>query len=127
MYPTDLLYSNDHEWIRVEGDECVLGITEFAQDELGEIVFVELPQVGDTFEPGDEIGTVESVKAVAEIMTPVGGEVVEVNEALADAPEAVNSDAHGEGWMVRLRIDPEDDALGSLMDAATYEQFIEGD
>jgi glycine cleavage system H protein len=88
---------------------------------------VELPRVGDTFEAGDEIGTVESVKAVAEIMTPVGGEVVEVNEALADAPEAVNSDAHGEGWMVRLRIDPEDDALGSLMDAATYEQFIEGD
>jgi glycine cleavage system H protein len=127
MYPSDLLYSEDHEWIRVEGDECVLGITEFAQDELGEIVFVELPDVGDTFDAGDEIGTVESVKAVAEIMTPVGGEILAVNEALADAPEAVNSDAHGGGWMVKLKIDPEDEALGSLMDASAYQTFIDGD
>ncbi len=127
MYPTDFLYASDHEWIRVDGDTCTLGITEFAQDELGEIVFVELPEVGDGFDADEEIGTVESVKAVAEINTPIGGEIIEVNEALADAPETVNSDAHGDGWMVKMRIDPDDDVLGSLMDAAAYQDFISGD
>ena len=127
MNPTDYLYSKEHEWIRVEGDTCSLGITEFAQDELGDIVFVELPEVGDSFDGHEEIGTVESVKAVAEINTPIGGEIVGVNEALVDQPELVNKDAHGEGWMVRMRIDPEDDALGELMDAAAYDTFIGGD
>lgn len=127
MYPADCLYSKEHEWIRVEGDTCALGITAFAQDELGEIVFVETPDVGDSFEAHDEIGTVESVKAVAEIYTPVGGEIVEVNEALADSPELVNEDPHGDGWMVRLRIDPESPELGELMDAEAYEAFAGGD
>lgn len=126
MYPADCLYSKEHEWIRVEGDTCTLGITAFAQDELGEIVFVEMPEVGDTFEAHDEIGTVESVKAVAEIFTPVGCEILESNEALADRPELVNEDPHGDGWMVRMRIDPQSDDLGDLMDASAYEAFAAG-
>jgi glycine cleavage system H protein len=126
MYPTDCLYSKDHEWIRVEGDACTLGITAFAQDELGEIVFVETPEVGTSFAAHDEIGTVESVKAVAEIYTPVGGEVVAVNEALVEEPELVNQDPHGRGWMVRLRIDPQAQELGELMDAAAYEAYAAG-
>lgn len=126
MYPADCLYSKEHEWIRVEGDTCTLGITAFAQDELGEIVFVEMPDVGDSFEPEDEIGTVESVKAVAEIYTPVAGEIVEVNGALEDEPELVNQDPHGDGWMVRLRIDPEAEELENLMDAEAYEAFAAG-
>lgn len=126
MYPADCLYSKDHEWIRIDGDTCTLGITAFAQDELGEIVFVEMPEIGDTVEAHDEIGTVESVKAVAEIYTPVGGEIVEVNEALADKPELVNEDPHADGWMVRLRIDPSAEEIGELMDAAAYEAFAGG-
>lgn len=126
MYPADCLYSKEHEWIRVEGETCTMGITSFAQDELGEIVFVEVPEVGDSFEAHDEIGTVESVKAVAEIFTPVGGEIVEVNEALADKPELVNEDPHGDGWMIRMSIDPESDELADLMDAAAYEAFASG-
>ncbi len=127
MYPADFLYSKEHEWISVEGDTCTLGVTEFAQDELGEIVFVELPEAGDTFDAHDEIGTVESVKAVAELYTPIGGEIVEVNDTLADVPETVNSDPHGDGWMVKIKIDPEDESLGELMDAAAYQEFISGD
>ncbi len=127
MYPTDYLYSKEHEWISVDGDTCTLGVTDFAQDELGEIVFVELPDAGDSFEAHDEIGTVESVKAVAELYTPIGGEVVEVNEALEDAPETVNSDPHGDGWMIKIKIDPEDESLGELMDASAYQEFISGD
>lgn len=126
MVPTDLLYSKDHEWVRVAGDTCTLGITEFAQHELGEIVFVELPEQGDSFEAHDEIGTVESVKAVAEVYTPVGGEVVEVNEILEERPELVNEDPHGEGWMVKIRIDPDAEALDQLMDAGAYEEFLSG-
>ncbi len=127
MYPVDCLYSKEHEWIRVEGDTCAVGITAFAQDELGEIVFVETPDVGDTFEAHDEMGTVESVKAVAEIYTPVAGEVVEVNEALEESPQLVNEDPHGDGWMVRLRIDPESAELGDLMDAEAYQAFTGGE
>jgi len=126
MYPADCLYSKQHEWIRLEGDSCTLGITSFAQDELGEIVFVEVPEVGDTFEAHDEIGTVESVKAVAELYTPVAGEILEANEELADRPELVNEDPQGEGWMVRMKIDPESDDLAALMDAAAYEAFTAG-
>lgn len=126
MYPNDRLYSKDHEWIRVEGDTGTLGITEFAQSELGEIVFVELPEEGDAFEAHDEIGTVESVKAVAEVFTPIGGEIVEANEILEDRPELVNEDPHGEGWMVKMRIDPDSDQLDELMEAGAYEEFISG-
>ena len=126
MYPSDRLYSKDHEWVRVEGDTCTLGITEFAQSELGEIVFVELPEEGDSFEAHDEIGTVESVKAVAEVFTPVGGEIVEANEILEERPELVNEDPHGEGWMVKMRIEPDSGELDELMESDAYEEFVSG-
>ena len=123
MYPTDRVYSKDHEWLVVEGDSCEMGITDFAQHELGEIVFVELPEVGDSFEAHDEIGTVESVKAVAEVYTPVGGTVTEVNETLMDEPERVNDDPHGNGWMLKFDLsDPSE--VEDLMDAAAYEAFV---
>lgn len=124
MYPTDFRYSKDHEWIRVEGDIGVLGITHYAQDELGEVVFVEVPEVGDTFNAHDEIGTIESVKAVAEVFTPVAGEIVEVNEALADSPEKINEDPHGDGWLVKIRLVSKTE-LDELMDAEAYRQFVE--
>ena len=124
MYPTDYIYSKEHEWVAVEDDTCTIGITDFAQDELGEIVFVELPEVGDSFEAHEEIGTVESVKAVAEIYTPVGGEIVAVNEALMDEPELVNADPHSGGWMFRIRT-TDSSELDDLMDAEAYTEFID--
>jgi len=123
MYPSDYLYSRDHEWVRVEADTCTLGITEYAQEELGEIVFVELPEVGQSFNATDEVGTIESVKAVAEVYTPVSGEVLEVNSALEDEPELVNDDPHGDGWLMKLKIDSKSD-LGELMSAEAYEEYI---
>jgi glycine cleavage system H protein len=126
MYPSDLLYSKEHEWLRVEEDSCVVGITDFAQQELGEVVFVELPEPGDTFEAGDEIGTIESVKAVAEVYTPVAGEIAAVNVALADAPEAVNDDPHGAGWLIKVKMAGEPD-LSEMMNAEQYEKFASGD
>lgn len=122
MYPTEYRYSKEHEWVRVEDDTCVLGITHFAQEELGEVVFVELPDVGDSFEADDEIGTIESVKAVAEVYTPVAGEIVEVNEDLTDTPELLNEDPHDKGWLVKIRLASKD-GLDALMDAAAYEEF----
>lgn len=122
MYPTEYLYSREHEWVRVEEDVCVLGITEFAQQELGEVVFVELPEVGQVFDSNDEVGTIESVKAVAEIYTPVAGEVVEVNGAIEDDPELLNEDPHGEGWLLKIRFSSADD-LKSLMTAEEYEEY----
>jgi glycine cleavage system H protein len=123
MYPSENLYSREHEWIRVEDDICVLGITEFAQAELGEVVFVELPEVGQVFDTGDELGTIESVKAVAEVYTPVAGEVVEVNEAVSDDPELLNEDPHGEGWLIKLRFSSASD-LKDLMTAEQYEEYV---
>jgi glycine cleavage system H protein len=123
MYPTDYLYSKDHEWIRVEDDLCVLGITDFAQQELGEVVFVELPEIGSVFDANDELGTIESVKAVAEVYTPVAGEVVEVNEAIAEDPELINEDPHGDGWLLKIRFSSAAD-LKSLMNAEKYEEFV---
>lgn len=122
MYPTEYQYSKEHEWLKVEGDTCVLGITHFAQEELGEVVFVELPEVGQSFDAHEEIGTIESVKAVAEVYTPVGGEILEVNEVLNDTPETVNEDPHAGGWLVKIKLSSMDDLEG-LMDAAAYEQF----
>jgi glycine cleavage system H protein len=124
MYPTDYKYTKEHEWIRLEDELCRLGITEFAQQELGEVVFVELPEVGQVFDANDEIGTIESVKAVAEIFTPVAGEIVEVNEAVVDDPELLNDDPHGEGWLVKIRFSSEAD-LKDLMDAEKYEAYVE--
>jgi glycine cleavage system H protein len=122
MYPSDYLYSREHEWVRVEGDVCILGITEFAQQELGEVVFVELPEVGQVFDSGDELGTIESVKAVAEIYTPVAGEIIEANEAVVDDPELLNEDPHHEGWLLKIRFSSAAD-LKQLMNAEQYEAY----
>jgi glycine cleavage system H protein len=119
--PEDLQYTKSHEWVRIEGDTATIGITDHAQDELGDVVFVELPDEGDTFDAGDSFGTVESVKAVSDLYTPVGGEVVEVNSALEDAPENINEDPYGEGWIVKLRTTDEAD----LLSAEEYEKVVE--
>ncbi len=122
MYPADLKYTKDHEWIRVTGETADVGITDYAQQQLGDVVFVELPQVGRVLTQGEVFGTIESVKAVSELFSPVAGEVVAVNEALTSAPEQVNSDPHG-AWIVRVK--PANAAdLDVLLDAAAYEQQI---
>lgn len=123
MYPSEYLYSREHEWVRVQDDVCVLGITEFAQQELGEVVFVELPEVGQVFDSGDEVGTIESVKAVAEIYTPLAGEVVEINDAVIDDPELINEDPHQEGWLLKVRFSSAAD-LKQLMNAEQYEEYV---
>jgi glycine cleavage system H protein len=120
--PEELQYTRSHEWVRTEGDTATIGITDHAQDELGDVVFVELPEVGATFDAGDSFGTVESVKAVSDLYIPVGGEVTEVNEALNDQPEKINEDPYGEGWMVKLRVSDEG---SGLLSASDYEQFVE--
>ena len=122
MYPSEYLYSREHEWVKVDGDLCVLGITEFAQSELGEVVFVELPEVGHLVDAGAEIGSIESVKAVAEVYTPVAGEIVELNETLKDDPQVLNEDPHGEGWLIKLRFSSSSD-FDELMDAEAYEAY----
>jgi glycine cleavage system H protein len=119
--PEDLQYTKSHEWVRIEGDTATIGITDHAQDELGDVVFVELPEEGDTFDAGESFGTVESVKAVSDLYAPVGGEVVEVNSALEDAPENINEDPYGEGWIVKLRTTDEADLLSS----EEYEKVVE--
>jgi glycine cleavage system H protein len=123
MYPSDYLYSREHEWVRVQDDVCTLGITEFAQQELGEVVFVELPEVGQVFDSGDEVGTIESVKAVAEVYTPLAGEVLEINEAVVDDPELINEDPHSEGWLIKVRFSSAAD-LKALMNAEQYEEYV---
>lgn len=125
MYPNDCLYTKEHEWIQVEGDVCRLGITQFAQHQLGDVVFVELPSVGQTFDAHDELGTIESVKAVAEVYTPVGGEIVEVNESVVDNPDLLNEDPHGAGWLVAIRFSSAADLEG-LMDAERYAEYASG-
>lgn len=123
MYPSDYLYTREHEWIRVEEDLCVLGITEFAQQELGEVVFVELPEVGQVFDASDEIGTIESVKAVAEVYSPLAGEIVEINDAVVDDPELINEDPHHEGWLCKIRFSSAAD-LKTMMNAEQYEEYV---
>lgn len=122
MYPSDYRYTRDHEWVRIEGDTCTLGITDFAQKELGEVVYVEHPEVGHLFDAHDEIGTIESVKAVAEVFTPVAGEVIEINEALKDDPQLVNEDPHADGWLVKIKYSDSSD-FDELMNAEDYEAF----
>jgi len=124
MYPTDRRYSKEHEWILLEGDTATLGITEYAQSQLGDIVYVELPDEGKQVATDDVIGTIESVKAVSEIYSPLTGTVVESNKSLDDAPEKVNGSPHDDGWYCKLRLD-DPSAVDSLMDAAGYEAFIE--
>ena len=120
--PDGLRYTDDHEWLRVEGDAGVVGITGYAADQLGDIVFVELPAVGARFERGKTFGVVESVKAVSDLFAPVAGEVMEVNPALADQPELVNTEPYGAGWMVRLRLSDPAQA-DALKDAAAYREM----
>ncbi len=122
MVPGDLRYTKEHEWVRVDGDEAVVGITKFAADQLGDIVFVELPDVGRALDAHATFGVVESVKAVSDLFAPIAGEVVAANEALAGSPELVNADPFGEGWMLRLRL-ADAAQLDGLMDAAAYEQL----
>ena len=122
MVPGDLRYTNDHEWVRIDGDEGVVGITQYAADQLGDIVFVELPEVGRTLERGAAFGVVESVKAVSDLLAPVSGEVIAVNDALGDQPELVNSDPYGGGWMVRMRLAGA--GADGLLDPAAYEQLV---
>ena len=118
-------YTEEHEWVRVEGDEGVVGISDYAQQQLSDVVYVELPEVGDTFERGDVFTTVESVKAASDVYIPVAGEVLEINEVLEDSPELVNQDPFGEAWFARIAIaDPTE--LDDLMDAGAYRAFVEG-
>jgi glycine cleavage system H protein len=123
MVPGDLRYTSDHEWVRVEGDEVVVGITQFAADQLGDIVFVELPAAGRALKAHATFGVVESVKAVSDLFAPLGGDVLAANDALSANPELVNTDPYGAGWMIRVR--PADAAeIDALLDAAAYEQVV---
>lgn len=123
-YPDTYKYSAEHEWISVDDGVGTIGITHHAQDELGDVVFVELPEAGKSFAQGAVFGTIESVKAVSDLYAPVAGEVVEVNDSLMDAPEVVNDDPHGAGWMIRIKLD-DPSSTDSLMDRAGYQQHIE--
>jgi glycine cleavage system H protein len=122
-YPSDLSYHEEHDWARIEGETATFGITWYAQDQLGEVVFFDPPAVGKTLRKGDPYAEVESVKAVSDVISPLSGEIVEVNEALASAPEAINEDPYGAGWMVKVRLsDPSE--VDSLMDAAGYQESL---
>jgi glycine cleavage system H protein len=123
MVPGDLRFTKDHEWVRVDGDEAIVGITQFAADQLGDIVFVELPAAGRTLDQHATFGVVESVKAVSDLFAPVAGEVIATNDALAGAPELVNSDPYGEGWMLRVRL-ADAAQVDGLLDQAAYEQLV---
>ena len=121
--PENLHYSKDHEWVRVEGDMATVGITDYAQNSLGDVVYIELPRLGEVFTAHDAFGSVESVKAVSEVFTPIGGEVVEINEALNDAPEAVNNDPYGDAWMLKIKMSNPGE-VDAMLNAAEYEDFI---
>ncbi|MFZ1204828.1 MAG: glycine cleavage system protein GcvH, partial [Candidatus Acidiferrales bacterium] len=124
MYPAGYRYTKEHQWIQVDGSTATLGITDYAQQELGDIISVELPKLGAQLKAGQFLGTVESVKAVSDLMSPVSGEVAEINTKLKDAPETINKDPHASGWIAKLRLaDPKE--LDGLLDAAAYQKFVE--
>jgi glycine cleavage system H protein len=123
MYPSDYRYTKDHEWIKVDDSTGTIGITDYAQQQLGDVVFVELPKVGAKLKAGATFGSVESVKAVSDIYSPVSGEVLEINGVLADSPEKINSDPHGVAWLVKARLDDSKEVSG-LMDAVAYQAYI---
>ena len=125
MTPEDLLYTKDHEWIRIAGDTGTVGITHYAQDTLGEVVYIELPKAGDKFQSHQTFGSIESVKAVSELLIPLGGEVIEANSALKASPETVNSDPYGAGWLIRVQLQPGIDR-STLLSAADYNKFLAG-
>jgi glycine cleavage system H protein len=124
MYPEENLYTKDHEWVNVQGDVATVGITEYAQRELGDVVYVDLPEVGDTFEASDPFGSVESVKAVSEVFCPLAGEVIEVNGKLEQTPELVNQSPHQKAWMIKLRVSNTDE-LDELLSAEEYEEYLQ--
>jgi glycine cleavage system H protein len=125
MYPQNYYFTKDHEWVAVDGDTATIGISDFAQKQLGDVVYVELPEIGKLFDVHQTIGTIESVKAVSEVFSPVSGEVVEANAALNGAPETINQDPHGKAWIIKLKMkNPAD--LKALMKAPDYEKFLEG-
>jgi glycine cleavage system H protein len=124
MYPEENLYTKDHEWVMVQGNVATVGITDYAQHELGDVVYVELPEVGDTFEANEPFGSVESVKAVSEIFCPVSGEVIDVNSKLQETPEVVNESPHEKAWMIKLRISNGDE-LKELLSAEEYEEYLQ--
>jgi glycine cleavage system H protein len=124
--PDDLHYSKDHEWVRVDGNIAIVGITDYAQDSLGDVVYVELPKAGDEFAANESFGSVESVKAVSEVFSPVSGEIVGTNETLADAPEKVNTDPYGDGWMIRVEMSNAGE-VDSMLTAAEYEDFTKAE
>ncbi len=121
--PEELKYSEDHEWIRKESDVLVVGITDYAQGELGDVVYLDLPAVGDTFNQKDPFGSIEAVKAAADLYMPLTGKIVEVNDALPDTPETINKDPYGEGWMIKIKLENTSE-YNSLMDSVAYEQHI---
>ena len=121
--PENLKYTKDHEWAKIEGDVAIIGITDYAQGELGDVVFVELPEVGTTLNAGDTFGTIEAVKAVADLYAPLSGEVVEINPELESTPEKVNQDPYGEGWMIKVKLSNPAEA-DDLMDAEKYKELI---
>lgn len=121
--PSELKYTYDHEWAKLDGNIILVGITDYAQGELGDVVFIELPKVGDTFAKGDTFGTIEAVKAVSDLISPVNGEVVEINEALEETPDVVNSDPYGDGWMVKIKIE-NDSEWQALLSADSYKNHI---
>jgi glycine cleavage system H protein len=123
MYPADYRYTKDHEWIKVQGDVATIGITDYAQQELGDVVFVDVPKVGAKLAPGKSFGSVESVKAVSEIYSPVAGEVTETNPLLTDTPEKINSDPHNTAWLIKLKLADAKEVAG-LMDATAYQAYI---
>lgn len=125
MYPDDYYYTKDHEWIKVEGEQATVGITDFAQKQLGDVVYVEMPEKGTQLEFHQSLGVIESVKAVSDVYSPISGEVIELNSELDDSPELVNQDPHGKGWIIRIKIKDEAE-LQKLMSAAEYETFLEG-
>jgi glycine cleavage system H protein len=125
MYPKEYRFTKDHEWVKLEGDTATIGITDFAQKQLGDVVYVELPAVGKALDVHQTIGVVESVKAVSDIYSPLSGEVIAVNEDLNNSPEALNQDPHGKGWIIRLRLKNKSD-LEMLMSVGDYEKFLEG-
>jgi glycine cleavage system H protein len=125
MVPDDRKYTQEHEWIQIEGDTAIVGVTDYAANELGDVVFVELPEPGDEFSQGDTVGTIESVKAVADLYLPVSGEIVAINDAVVDSPELVNSSPLDDGWLLKVKLgDPEE--LDTLLDAAGYKDLIGG-
>jgi glycine cleavage system H protein len=124
MYPEENLYTKDHEWVNVQGDLATVGITEYAQRELGDVVYVDLPEVGDTFEASEPFGSVESVKAVSEVFCPLAGEVIEVNSKLEQTPELVNQSPHQKAWMIKLRVGNPDE-LDELLSAEEYEEYLQ--